>query len=202
MSVIYGNTVRIYGPRIYTRHIEETDWQHLQAIYGDYKDFPLTDEQAQELANVWAKNSRLCQWPLNENTDMESTAFFCLRSNDLPIGLFRTNFYKYHATVLLTIIHPDYREDGYFYEGVGLVDSAGWEAFGVESSSAEVRTDFASFDHLRGGLEVESTRRVGGLKATEHKKTTLTKAHWEALRASPDFIGYEYTIHPTWPPEE
>ena len=133
---------------------------------------------------------------------MQSNALFCLRSNDLPIGLFRSSFYKYDVTVLLTLIHPDYRQEGYFYEGVGLVDLAGWEAFGVESSSAEVRTDFASFDHVRGELESEGIRRGPGLKAIEQKKTTLTRAGWEAYKASPNFVNYEYTIYPTWPPEE
>jgi len=202
MSVIYDNTVRIYGPRIYTRHIEETDWQHLQAIYGDYKDFPLTEPEARELCNVWARNSRLCQWPLNENTDMQSNAFFCLRSNDLPIGLFRSSFYKYDVTVLLTLIHPDYQQDGYFYEGVGIVNQAAWDVWGCESTIAELRTDFASLEHIRGELESEGIRRGPGLKAVEHKKTTLTRAGWEAYKASPNFVNYEYTIYPTWPPEE
>ena len=65
------NTCRIYGPRIYTRSIEDSDWAYVKSIYGTYKDFLLTDAEAKELSSVWARNSRLCTWPLNDKTDLD-----------------------------------------------------------------------------------------------------------------------------------
>lgn len=202
MSVIYTNTVRLYGPRLYTRHIQEEDWQHLQAIYGDYKDFPLTEDQAKQLANVWARNSRLCSWPFNDSTDMQNTTLFCLKSNDLPIGLFRSNAYKYDVHVLLTIIHPDYQQEGYYNEGIGMLNHLAWEKLGCHSTTAYLRTDYATREYIRGDLEVLDTKLSGGLKVVEEKKTTLTRAGWEAYKASANYVEYPYTEYPSWPAEE
>jgi len=195
-------TARQIGPRVYTRPIEESDWQSLQAIYGDFKDFPLTDEQAQQLANVWARNMRECVWPFTESTHQQSCTLFCLNSNDTAIGLMRTNNIGFKVETLLTIIHPDYKNQGYFNEAVNMLNHLAWEHWNCEAIVAELRTDIATRQYIRGSLEVESTRLSEGLKAIEHRKTTLTRAGWNAYKASSSYVEPVYTLHPYWPPEE
>jgi len=201
MSTICDNTIRIYGPRVYTRAIEEGDWEHLQRIYGTFKDFPLTDEEAQSLTNVWSRNSRLCRWPLNEETDMEHTTMFCLRSNDLPIGVFRASSYKSRITVIVAIIDPAYHQEGYWTEGTSILAECGWDHLGTESIVTETRSDYANKKGLRDVLDAESTRMSPGYISTEYRKTTVSRAIWEAYKTSDMYTPYPYTLYPVWPGE-
>lgn len=200
-GITCDNTCRIYGPRIYTRSIEESDWAYVKSIYGTYKDFLLTDAEAKELSNVWARNSRLCTWPLNDKTDMEHTGLFCLNSNDMPVGLFRTNYYKKTITFLLSIIDPIYQKQNYFTEGVSIIADCAWLYFDPEKIVTETRLDYANRKGLRDTLDPESMRLSPGYTPVEYKTTTLNKTLYEAYRASERYVHYPYTLYPVWPGE-
>jgi hypothetical protein len=191
----WNYSMSIIGPRIHTRTIEEEDWEKLKSIFGTYKDFELTDEEAKSLCKIWSRNTKLCVWPITDSTDMESTQLLCLNTDNTPVGFVRCNYSGTTTRVLMIMIDEAHSRENYYTEAAQFLAKACWECLGAYKIEVELKTNISTYSHsVRQSLEVSNTRLGEGLKAEEWKKTTQTRADWEQWIASEHYVPLSYSM--------
>jgi len=200
---MFDNTMRIYGPNLYSRGLTVDDAEHVQRILSDWEDWPLSDQKAEALTKIWA--TRTADWvaPFQDGVVQESIVLFCLRSNDLPVVLDRNRQDGTVGNALFAATAPENRLNGYYDEATKLLAIGAWNHYGMTQSIAQEWKDNKSLlsHSIRDSLEGPTIEGTSKQTAPDYKETSISLEQWNGFKNSALYDNWviPYTLYPKWP---